>query len=183
MSLGSQTQAILNPPASSALTFDGLICKYTYMNYEKPEGVVRDPTDVAACTFANLRKATRVVTQHYEAALRPLDLTATQFTMLAMLDWRGPLRLTDLAVALVMDRTTLTRNLKPLTARGLIQVGADTDRRVRRLSISQAGRALLKKAIPQWHAAQAALVDGLGSARWANLLDDLDAAVALTHGP
>ena len=159
------------------------MCKYTFMKNNTPEGIMRDPADVAACTFANLRKATRVVTQHYEAALRPLDLTATQFTMLAMLDRRGPLRLTDLAEALVMDRTTLTRNLKPLTARGLVQIGADTDRRVRRLSISEAGGVLLKKAIPEWRAAQTALVDGLGRARWANMLDHLDAAVALTHGP
>ena len=142
----------------------------------------RDPADVAACTFANLRKATRAVTQFYEAALGPLELTATQFTLLATLERRGALRLTDLAEALVMDRTTLTRNLKPLTERGLIAVGADTDRRVRRLAVSKAGAALLEDAMPLWRQAQSRLVEGLGDGRWSGLLDDLDATVALTHG-
>ncbi len=152
------------------------------MSNDKAQLPPRDPADVAACTFANLRKATRAVTQFYEAALDPLDLTATQFTLLATLERRGPLRLTDLADALVMDRTTLTRNLKPLTERGLIEVGADEDKRVRRLSVSKAGAALIKQAMPLWREAQTHLVDGLGDGRWANLLDDLDAAVSLTHG-
>ncbi len=143
---------------------------------------LRDPADVAACTFANMRKATRAVTQFYEAALTPLELTATQFTLLATLERRGALRLTDLAEALVMDRTTLTRNLKPLTERGLIEVGADKDRRVRRLTVSKSGRALVEEAMPLWREAQSRLVDGLGDGRWAGLLDDLDATVALTHG-
>ncbi len=142
----------------------------------------RDPADVAACTFANMRKATRAVTQFYEAALRPLELTATQFTLLATLKRRGALRLTDLAEALVMDRTTLTRNLKPLTERGLIRVGSDTDRRVRRLEVSKAGITLIGQAMPLWQEAQGRLVDGLGDGRWAGLLDDLDATIVLTHG-
>lgn len=152
------------------------------MNHNDTKKAPRDPADVAACTFANLRKATRAVTQFYEAALGPLDLTATQFTLLATLERRGPLRLTDLADALVMDRTTLTRNLKPLTKRKLIEVGPDQDRRVRRLTVSKAGSALIKKALPRWREAQGHLVDGLGDGRWANLLDDLDAAITLTHG-
>jgi len=81
----------------------------------------------------------------------------------------------------VMDRTTLTRNLKPLTERGLIQVGADSDRRVRRLSVSKAGRTLHDEAMPLWREAQRHLVDGLGDGRWASLLDDLEATVDLTH--
>lgn len=152
------------------------------MSRDNPKKAPRDPADVAACTFANLRKATRAVTQFYEAALGPLDLTATQFTLLATLERRGPLRLTDLAEALVMDRTTLTRNMKPLTERKLIEVGPDQDRRVRRLAVSKAGSALINEAMPLWQKAQKHLVDGLGDRRWANLLDDLDAAITLTHG-
>lgn len=152
------------------------------MPHRQKKPTPRDPADVAACTFANLRKATRAVTQFYEAALTPLELTATQFTLLATLERRGALRLTDLAEALVMDRTTLTRNLKPLTERGLVVVGADEDRRVRRLTVSKRGGALLKQATPLWRDAQRHLVDGLGNDRWATLLDELDATVDLTHG-
>ena len=81
-----------------------------------------------------------------------------------------------------MNRTTLTRNLKPLTERGLIEVGADDDRRVRRLAVSRAGVALLAEAMPLWRKAQSRMVDGLGAGRWNDLLDDLDAATALAQG-
>ena len=74
--------------------------------------------DVALCTCANLRKATRVITQAFDAALQPTGLKATQFTVLATLARQGDGPLTLLAESLVMDRTTLTRNLKPWSARG-----------------------------------------------------------------
>ena len=72
--------------------------------------------DPANCTFANLRKASRTVSQAYNDALRPAGLKATQFTLLATLNKRGEVSVSELAAALVMDRTTLTRNLKPLEA-------------------------------------------------------------------
>ena len=79
-------------------------------------------TDVSICACANLRKATRAVTQVYDAALRPSGLKATQFTLLATLATLGDPPLTRLAEAMVKDRTTLTRNLKPLIAKGSVRV-------------------------------------------------------------
>lgn len=78
--------------------------------------------DVVNCTSATLRKATRVVTQVYDGALRPVGLRATQFNLLATLAISGDTPLTRLAEMLVMNRTTLTRNLKPLVGKGLICV-------------------------------------------------------------
>ncbi len=85
----------------------------------------RSAVDLTACTCANLRKAARAVTQVYDQALRPTGLKATQFTMLATLSNRGDLPLSRLAEALVMDRTTLTRNLKPLVGKGLVRIDQD----------------------------------------------------------
>ena len=81
-----------------------------------------DASDVAGCTYANLRKASRAVGQVYDAALQRSGLKATQFTLLATLNARGDMPLSQLADVLVMDRTTLTRNLKLLVAKDLIHI-------------------------------------------------------------
>ena len=133
--------------------------------------------DVTACTCANLRKASRLVTQFYDAALAPAGLRATQFTLLATLSKRGGLPHSKLADALVMDRTTLTRNLKPLVDRGLIEVGAGADQRVRHIALTDEGQAVLEAALPHWRRAQARLVERLGHKPWAVFLGGLKETV------
>ena len=134
--------------------------------------------DVTACTCANLRKASRLVTQFYDAALQPVGLRATQFTLLATLSKRGSLPHSKLAEALVMDRTTLTRNLKPLVDRGLIEVGQGADQRVRHIALTAAGNAALDAAMPCWRQAQARIVERLGRKPWGEFLGGLNEAVA-----
>ncbi len=141
-----------------------------------------DALDLTACTCANLRKAARVVTQAYEAALQPTGLKATQFTLLATLSKRGDLPLTKLAEALVVDRTTLTRNLKPLVGKGFVGVGQDEDQRVRSISLTDAGKDILDEALPLWRKAQSRLVESLGRERWSDFLSDLTETVALVQG-
>jgi DNA-binding MarR family transcriptional regulator len=146
----------------------------------KPKG--RNATDLSACTCANLRKAARMVTQAYDAALQAAGLKATQFTVLAVLVSRGDLPLTRLADALVMDRTTLTRNLKPLVRRGLIRIEQEDDRRVRNVSLTVKGRRVFEKARPRWEQAQARISATLGQERWSGFLEDLSATVAVVRG-
>lgn len=141
----------------------------------------RDPLDVTACTLANVRQASRAISQVYDTALQPVNLKATQFTVLAALSGRGPLPLSQLADALVMDRTTLTRNLQPLTKRHLVDTAPGGDRRVRTIRLTPKGKRLYAKALPSWQAVQSQLVDGLGRQRWESLLNDLSAAVSLTQ--
>lgn len=137
----------------------------------------RSVLDVVNCTSANLRKATRMVTQIYDAALRPVGLRATQFNLIATLARSGDTPLTRLAEALVMDRTTLTRNLKPLVEKGLIRVDHEADQRVRIINLTDEGKAIFEEALPFWQQAQSQLVDGLGQKRWSTFLDDLLAAI------
>ncbi|MFQ5776073.1 MAG: MarR family winged helix-turn-helix transcriptional regulator [Kiloniellaceae bacterium] len=141
----------------------------------------RSAVDLSACTCANLRKAARVVTQVYDAALQPTGLKATQFTVLAMLSKRGDLPLTRLAEALVMDRTTLTRNLKPLVGKGFVRIDQDEDQRVRRISLTGAGKDIFDEALPLWRKAQSRLVESLGRKRWSGFLDDLAETVNLVQ--
>ena len=140
-----------------------------------------DYADTSVCTCANLRRATRLVTQVYDSALRPAGLRATQFTMLAVLAKRGQLRQSDYADALVMDGTTLTRNLKPLLKNDWIRIDRDTDQRVRLISITKSGQAVLDKAMPLWRQAQEKFVGGLGTTQWPDLLEALATTMAVAN--
>lgn len=131
----------------------------------------------ANCTCFNLRKAARAVTRAYDDALKPCGLRATQFSLLGVVANRGPATMTELARALVMERTTLTRNLKPLMDLGFLEVVDGPDRRRRPIALTPKGREALDRALPLWRRVQADFADGLGRARWQDLLRGLDEAV------
>ena len=104
-----------------------------------------------ACLCLHLQRAARAIARRFDQALRPLDLTNGQFSLLMSLNRPQPPSMTDVSRLLTMDRTTLTANLKPLERRGLVTVAADnTDKRTRRLTLTPAGRALLGAAVPVW---------------------------------
>ncbi len=117
-----------------------------------------------ACVCLHVQRAARALARRYDEALRPVGLTNGQFSLMMSLNRPEPPRIGEVADLLAMDRTTLTANLKPLERRGLVTVAVDeTDRRSRRLSLTDAGRALLVQAMPIWDRTQAeieALVTG-----------------------
>ena len=103
------------------------------------------------CLCLHLQRAGRVVARMFDAALRPLDLTNGQFSILNALNRPKPPRLTELARFLGMDHSTMTAAVKPLERRGLMMLKADTeDRRGRLASLTGAGHELLVKAVPIW---------------------------------
>jgi DNA-binding MarR family transcriptional regulator len=108
-----------------------------------------------ACHCYALRRAARLVTQHYDRLMRPSGLRTTQFTLLVTLAEAGPMPMTRLAGRLGLERTSLTRNLKPLDAKGWVVVAADADRRVHTVAITASGRAKARAALPHWRKAQA----------------------------
>jgi len=135
-----------------------------------------------ACACGNLRKAARAVTQLFDEALRPAGLRATQFGILGATMVMGPLTVTKLAEAMVTDRTTLTRNLRLLTKKGLIRIQTGNDRREREVTLTDRGREALAKGYPFWQKAQTRVVKGLGEERWKSLREGLSAVVSLTRG-
>ena len=135
--------------------------------------------DVCAC--ANLRRTTRLVTQAYDAALKPAGLRATQFTALSVLANNPEIRQSDLAELLGMDGTTLTRNLRILMKSGWIRIDRAEDQRVRLISITESGRRVLDRAVPLWRAVQAKLVSGLGDSNWPGFLGGLSKATAIAE--
>ena len=141
-----------------------------------------DPLDLTSCTCANLRKASRAVTQVYDAAMQPAGLKATQFTILATLSALGESPLSRLADALVMDRTTLTRNLKPLVGKELVEIVSGNDQRVRMVRLTLSGRTLFKEARPLWRNAQTKFVAGLGQDALRDLIAGIAGTVSIAQG-
>jgi DNA-binding MarR family transcriptional regulator len=106
-----------------------------------------------ACLCLHTQRAARAMARIFDKALHPLGLTSGQFSLLVALHRPEPPTLGAVATLLAMDRTTLTANLKPIQARGLIVSRPDPeDRRIRRLALTEAGRALLRDAGPIWDA-------------------------------
>lgn len=137
-----------------------------------------DAAEVArSCACVHLRRAARVVTQLYEAALGPSGLKATQLPVLVALDLHESVPLTRVAELLVMDRTTLSRNLQPLTTRGWVAVERGPDRRERYVTLTPAGRAVLEQALPLWHEAHGRVMAEFGTERLAALVGELDAVI------
>lgn len=129
---------------------------------------------VENCACHKVRMAARAVTRAYDDALRSAGLRATQFAVLAAVGIDGAMSITALARLMGMDRSTLTRNLRPLERAGLIAVGLEGWRRSRTLEITRKGRSQLRTALPLWERAQQALRAKLGDADWAVIHDGLD---------
>ncbi|EPX85554.1 MarR family transcriptional regulator [Salipiger mucosus] len=101
------------------------------------------------CLCLSAQRAARALARRFDAALKPFGLTNGQFSILMSLNRPEPPRISDLAPFLAMDRTTLTAALKVLERRGLVSGTPDpADRRNRRLSLTDEGRALLARAVP-----------------------------------
>ncbi|MAZ44669.1 MAG: MarR family transcriptional regulator [Legionellales bacterium] len=131
------------------------------------------------CSCFNLRKAARAVTQSFDHALEPMGIRATQFTLLVTMASVSARTLTEMASVLVMDRTTLTRNLKPLEKLGLIETVTPRDKRSKAYALTEKGREVLARSIPVWEKAQTSLVTEMGNERFNGLLGDLDAITKL----
>ncbi len=132
------------------------------------------------CVCFNIRKSARAITQLYEDALRPTGLRATQFTLLVATRVMGTATISGLAKVLVMDRTTLTRNLKPLEKQGFVRIlPGKEDRREREVTLTITGQETLTEALPLWKTVQEAVIEALGQGRVTRLLKDLSATVDL----
>jgi DNA-binding MarR family transcriptional regulator len=125
---------------------------------------------LSECNCLAIRQAARHVTQFYDQLFAPVGLRATQFAILSRLRRQGPMTINALAALLVMDRTTLGRNILPLQRDGLIEVvPSPADRRRRELRLTDAGLIKHAAAIECWSAAQQRFENVFGDERAAAL--------------
>ena len=134
------------------------------------------------CSCASLRRLTRRVTQYYDQALKPSGLRVTQFSILNHIAQFEGVSLTELALRLDMDRTTLTRNLGPLEKAGWIEVAAGPDRRSRTARLTPSGATCLARAEPLWRAAEQSFRHRVGPEDAAQLRHLISGAMASLSG-
>lgn len=131
------------------------------------------------CACEALRRTSRAVTSHYQENLRSVGITAAQLPILVAAQLMGPVPLSPLAAQLGMDRTTLSRNLVGLQEADLVSVNRDSDRRVRLVAITPAGRRALRRATGAWREAQSHVETAFGRERMRALLGELEALVSV----
>jgi DNA-binding MarR family transcriptional regulator len=117
------------------------------------------------CTNLKLRQLMRRVTQLYDAEVGKTGLRGTQYSLLSYVVRLGPLRPVDLARAMKLDASTLSRNLRPLIDAGLLTLAAGPDARSRLVEATAAGRDKRQEAQRRWRVAQEALNRRLGAQR------------------
>ena len=148
-------QAEHAPPGHSDVAHAGANVSATAGAAPRPQG----------CTNFKLRQLLRRVGSHYDAEMARCGLKTTQYSLLSHVLKLGPIRPGDLAVAMKMDASTLTRNLRPLVDAGWVTLEAGADARSRLVHITDAGRDKRAEAQRHWKAAQLALNDALGVER------------------
>jgi DNA-binding MarR family transcriptional regulator len=152
------------------------------MNEQIPQPNAAQLAEIeATCACSNVRKAARAVTQLFDEMLQPTGLRSTQFTLLVAVALLGETSVTQLSRALIMDRTTLARNLKPLESLGLLTIEAGTDRRRQLVRLTERGCQALARALPYWEQAQHQVVTSLGEEQWHALRASLKATMMLAQ--
>lgn len=135
---------------------------------------------ITPCFNLKMRQANRVLTSHYDGYLRELGLTIAQFSILRTLSYMKQTSQKDLQEVLVLQQTTLTRNLKPLIRSGYIQTSpSPDDGRVTLVSLTDEGTELFKKACKKWKLAQENVSEKLGDKLSEQLLEVADAVIKL----
>jgi DNA-binding MarR family transcriptional regulator len=131
------------------------------------------------CNCFVVRSAARHVTQLYDQFLAPVGLHVTQFSILAKLKRRGPMTINALAKEMLMDRTTLSRNVLPLERDGMVKIEASiSDGRAKELHLTKAGDKRLQAGREAWAQAQARFENRFGAKRAADFRAMLHAVVA-----
>ena len=126
------------------------------------------------CLCAVIRKAGRILTRKYDHYLKPSGLKITQFSMLANIERNPGITVSELAKLLLMDQTTVTRNLRVLEKSGYIHMEPEvTDHRTKRIRVADIGMSKMDEARPLWAKAQLEMERALGREDMEKLLGSL----------
>lgn len=116
----------------------------------------------SSCLATRVRQLSRIITRVYDDAMRPLGITASQFTLLTQLAQRDGITAVEIGTTLDIEKSTLSRNLKRMLSLSLITMDPPAGRRGRGLHLTPKGQAVIKDAYPIWKAAQERTVSIMG---------------------
>jgi len=131
------------------------------------------------CACAQVRKASRALTQIYNRHLEPTGLLVTQYSLLANIARAGQASISELVAKLLLEQSTLTRNLAVLEKQGYLRSQPGADRRVKHFSLTEAGREALRQARPRWEDAQRQVGAELDTPEVERLFADLQRLIEL----
>lgn len=131
------------------------------------------------CASFNFRKAARATTQLFDTSLQPVGLRSTQLIILLAAGVHETTTLSELADILLTNRTTLTRGLKPLLAKGYLKNVTGMDKRKTGVVLTDKGHQIILKSVPYWSEAQGHVVKSLGAKQWEDLRQKLNKASAV----
>lgn len=135
------------------------------------------------CACFNIRKAMRHLTQFYDSVFSPIGIRSTQFSLLAHIAATKDISISVLAEKMVMERTTLTRNLRPMEKAGYIKIMQGADKRTRTISLTDTGMEKLMEAVPYWLEAQGEFIKRFGKGRAKQMLSDMQDIERMTFDP
>jgi len=127
------------------------------------------PKTPSPCICLNMKRASRAVTSFYDEVLKPSGLTIAQLALLRHVELTDKATISELAKAMRIDRTTLNRNMKPLTDSALIKISPGKDSRTREIMLTDAGKSAAASGWKLWGEAQKAIKEYLGDNDLANL--------------
>jgi DNA-binding MarR family transcriptional regulator len=136
------------------------------------------PKSPSPCVCMNLRRASRAVTRFYDEVLLPSGLSVAQLALLRHIQIAEKTTISELAKLIRIDRTTLNRNLKPLTDAGHITVAPGEDSRTREITLTESGKHAVAEGWRLWGEAQEAIKAYMGDeelVRLKHLLAKLEA--------
>jgi len=133
-----------------------------------------DLSGVRRCACGNLRRTTRTITQFYDQFLQTSGLRSPQFSLLLNIALNENVSVGELGAILLMDQTTVTRNIEMLRKSGYVTIIKDpADARRKTISITESGADKLAEAMPLWEQAQSQIEKGLGTERYRDFLKTL----------
>lgn len=115
------------------------------------------------CSCFYLRRAARLVTRQYAETMKAAGLKSSQFSILSMISHHGRMTITDLAKKMGLERTSLSRTLRPMEKDGLLSISAEQEKRRRFIEMTKHGKATFKTALPLWNKAQHQFKKQLGA--------------------
>lgn len=141
--------------------------------------IPKDQHGIEPCLALYLRKANRVITQIYDHNMSHHGIKVTQFSILRAVSYMGEASHRTLQEALVLDQTTLSRNLKPLIRDGFLNAIPGEDRREKLITLSSSGKTLFNSAKKDWKKSQKLIAEALGEKMTHQLLEVSDNVVGL----
>lgn len=140
---------------------------------------MKKAAESSSCACFNMRKVSRVVTQVFEEVFRKggIDLRGTQYSLLVNVFAYGPAPITKLSELLVMDRTSLARNLRPLINKGYLKIESGNDKRTRLVRLTAKGEQVLSEAYPHWKKAQERVKKEIGESNWKTIFESINSFV------